>query len=154
MKICTIVAGVFVRAYMNNKMSFSELIRSEEELLERLLSASQRQLKLVDEGQVTLLIQHLGLRQHLWNEFEQLELQLAPYRGIPPEKRVWNNAEERQKTEAAVNRCKDLMEQILANDQQSLSATATQKDEVEAQLRRVRRATTVAPAYLKQSQLK
>ena len=134
-------------------MSFSELIRSEEELLKRLLLISQRQLELANDGNVTILIEHLGQRQRLWDEFEWLEQQLMPYKGISPERRVWKNAEERQQTEAALNRCKELMEQILANDQMSLATTAMQKKEVEAQLRRVQRAAIVAPAYMKQSQL-
>ena len=134
-------------------MSFSELIRSEEELLQRLLLVSQRQVELVNEGNVTALIQHLGQRQKLWNEFELLEQQLAPHKGVPPERRVWKSPEERQLTEMALNRCKDLMERILANDQISLTTTAAQKDEVEEQLRRVQRSTTAATGYLKQSQL-
>ena len=132
-------------------MSFSELIRSEEALLNRLLLVSQRQLELVQEGNVTILEQHLGQQQKLWNEFELLEQQLAPHKGIPSEKRVWFNTDERQMTEAAVNRCKDLMKKILANVQVSMAAFAAQKDEAEEQLRRVQRAAAVAPAYLKQS---
>jgi len=134
-------------------MSFSELIQSEEELLKRLLLVSQRQLELVQAGNVTMLIQHLGQRQQLWNEFELLEQQLVPYKGVPSERRVWKSAEERQITEAALNRCKDLMEQILEIDQKSLTMTAAQKDEIEEQLHRVQRATTVAPAYQKQSHM-
>jgi len=134
-------------------MSFSELIQREEELLKRLLLVSQRQLELVQAGNVTMLIQHLGQRQQLWNEFELLEQQLVPHKGIPSEQRVWNSVEERQMTEAALSRCKELMEQILANDQTSLTLTAAQKEEVEEQLLRVRRAATVAPEYLKQSDL-
>jgi len=134
-------------------MTFSELIRSEEELLKRLLLVSQRQLELVEEGNVTVLIQHLGQRQQLWNEFEFLEQQLAPHKGIPPEHRVWRNAEERQMTEVSLNRCKELLEKILENDQACLTKTATQKEEVEGQLQRIQRGAPVATAYGRQSQL-
>jgi len=132
-------------------MTFPELIRSKEEILKRLLIVSQRQLKLVQEGDATVLIQHLGQRQQLWNEFELLEKQLEPHKGIPPERRVWKSAEERQMTEAALNRCKVLMEQILANDQESITITAAAKDEMEARLSQVQRAPTVVTEYLKQS---
>jgi len=134
-------------------MTFTELIRSEEELLKRLLLVSQRQLELVEEGNVTTLIQHLGQRQQLWNEFEFLEQQLAPHKRIPPEHRVWKSADERQMTEASLNRCKDLLEQILENDQICLTKTAAQKDEVEGQLQRIQRGAPVATAYGRQSQL-
>ena len=134
-------------------MTFSELIRSEEELLKRLLLVSQRQLELVEEGNVTILIQHLGQRQQLWNEFELLEQQLAPHKGIPPESRVWRNTNERQMTEASLNRCKDLLGKILEIDQMSLTKTAAQKDEVEGQLQRIQRGAPAATAYGRQSQL-
>ena len=133
--------------------TFSELIRSQEALLKRLLLVSQRQLEIVEEGNVTVLIQHLGKRQQLWNEFELLEQQLAPHKEIPPEHRTWKNAEEREMTTAALDRCKGLLEQILANDEICLTKTAEQKDEVEEQLGRVQRGTPVASAYGRQSQL-
>ena len=133
--------------------TFSELIRSQEALLKRLLLVSQRQLEIVEEGNVTVLIQHLGKRQQLWNEFELLEQQLAPHKEIPPEHRIWNNTEEREMTTAALDRCKGLLEQILANDEICLTKTAEQKDEVEEQLGRVQRGTPVASAYGRQSQL-
>jgi len=131
--------------------SFAELIRNEEEILKRLLLVSQRQLEIVEEGNVTVLIQHLGARQQLWSEFELLEQQLGPHKGIAPESRVWQSAAERQLTESALNRCKELLERILENDQICLTKTAAQKDEVEKQLNRVQRGGNVALAYLKQS---
>jgi len=132
-------------------MSFSELIRREEELLQRMLLISQRQLEIVDLGNATILIEHLGLRERLWHEFELLEQQLTPHKGIPPEQRVWKNAEERHLTESTLNRCKALLEEIMVNDQLSIEKTAARRDDVAEQLRRIQRTGTVAPAYLKQS---
>ena len=134
-------------------MSFSELIRNEEELLKRLLSVSQRQVEIVDMGNATVLVQHLEQRERLWQEFELLERQLMPHKGVPPERRVWKSAEERQLTELSLNRCKMLLEEIMANDQISFAKATEQKDKAEKDLRRVQLATTVAPAYAKQSQM-
>ena len=134
-------------------LSFSELIRREEEVLKRLLVVSQRQLELVQTGNGTVLIQHLGQRQRLWNEFEELEQQLTPHKSVPSERRVWRNVEERNLTEATLNRCKTLLEEIMANDQISLEKAAEQKDKAEQDLRRVQLAKTAAPAYLQQSRL-
>ena len=131
--------------------SFAELIRSEEEILQRLLLVSQRQLEIVEAGNITVLIQYLGMRQQLWGEFELLEQQLGPHKGIAPESRSWKSAAERQLTESALNRCKDLLEKILENDQICLTKTAAQKDEVEKQLHRVQRGGNVALAYMRQS---
>jgi len=132
-------------------MFFSELIRHEEELLNRLLLISQRQVEIVNLGNATVLVQHLEQRERLWQEFELLEKQLTPHKGVPPESRVWKSAEERQLTEVSLNRCKTLLEEIMANDQISFAKAAEQKEKAEKDLRRVQLATTVVPAYAKQS---
>jgi hypothetical protein len=134
-------------------MSFSELIRSEEELLQRLLVVSQRQLEIVELGNSSLLVQHLTRRERLWNEFELLEQKLTPFKGIPAEKRVWESADERLLTESALNHCKTLLEEIMANDQISLEKAAELKDKAEKDMRRVQLSRNVVPAYAKQSQL-
>ena len=134
-------------------MNFSELIRSEEELLKRLLLVSQRQLEIVEAGNAAVLVEYLGQRQRLWHEFELLERQLATHKGIPPENRVWKSAEERQQTELSLNRCKMLLEEIMANDQISFTKAAELKENVEKDLRRVQLSKNAAPAYMKQSRL-
>jgi len=134
-------------------MSFSELIRNEEELLRRLLLVSQRQLEIVNMGNAAVLVQHLEQRERLWQEFEMLERQLIPHKGISPEKRTWKSVEERQLTELSLNKCKALLEEIMANDQISLAKAAEQKDKAEKDLRRVQLATTAVPAYARQSHM-
>ena len=134
-------------------MSFSELIQSEKELLQRLLVVSQRQLEIVELGNSSLLVQHLARRERLWSEFELLEQKLTPFKGIPAEKRVWESADERLLTESALNHCKTLLEEIMANDQISLTKAAELKDKAEKDMRRVQLSRNVVPAYAKQSQL-
>jgi hypothetical protein len=138
---------------MDTPKSFAELIHSEEELLKQLLWVSQRQIEIVNMGNMSVLLQHLGQRERLWDEFDLLEKQLAPHKGISPEQRTWINADERQATESALNRCKELLEQIMANDHVSLTKTEEDKDKLEKDIRRIQLAATVAPAYAKQSQL-
>ena len=131
--------------------SFSELIRREEEFLKRLLVVSQRQLELAQAGSGTILNQLLERRERLWNEFEQLEEQLAPHKRVPPEQRIWKSPEERQLTESALNRCKALLEEIMANDQISLEKVEKHKNKAEQDFRRVQLTKPAATKYLKQS---
>lgn len=128
-------------------MTFPELIRNQEEVLQRLLLFSQRQREIVDKDNPTLLLEHLGQRERLWHEFEQLDQQLSPHKGIPPERRVWRSDAERQLTEASQNRCLSLLEEIMANDEISLAKAAELKDEKEKDLRRIQRAKTAASGY-------
>jgi hypothetical protein len=134
-------------------MSFPELIKSQEELLTRLLLVSQRQLEIVELGSPSVLVDYLGQRERLWHEFEVLDRQLAPHKGIPLEQRPWQSADERQTTESALNRCEELLKQILANDEMSFTKLAEQKEKAEKDLRRVRLSMTAVPAYARQSQL-
>jgi hypothetical protein len=138
---------------MDTPKSFAELIHSEEELLKRLLWVSQRQIEIVNMGNMSVLLQHLEQRDRLWDEFDLLEKQLAPHKAIPPEQRIWHCTEEREATESARVRCKELLEQIMANDQISLTKTEEDKNKLEKDIRRIQLAATVAPAYAKQSQL-
>jgi ABC-type uncharacterized transport system ATPase subunit len=133
--------------------TFSSLIRKEEELLERLLYVSQRQLEIVRDGNMTTLLEHLGQRQQLWNEFEVLEEQLKPHKEIPSEERIWSNTGERQSTEDSWNRCKTLLEEIMTTDNVSLTETSVQKTETESQIKRVQKVRNVVPAYAKHSNL-
>ena len=133
--------------------TFPELIRSEEEMLKRLLLVSQRQMEVVEEGDFTVQLPYLlGKWQQLWNEFELLDRQLAPHKETLPENRVWKSMAERQITEFAQDRCKELLKTILDNYQICLTKMAAQKDEVAAQLRRIQRGGNTALGYMRQSQ--
>ena len=132
-------------------MTFPELIQSQEEILRRLLLVSQHQLEIVEQGDPTILVMYLEQRGQLWGEFEVLQEQLAPHKGVPPEQRVWNNAEERRLTELAMKHCEELLKEILMNDQISMAAAEELKKKVEQDLRRVQVAKTAAPGYARQS---
>ena len=134
-------------------MTFFELIQSQTELLRRLLQVSQQQLEVVERGDPVVLVQYLEHRGRLWGEFELLQQQLEPHKGIPPEQRVWNNAQEREITESAVQQCTKLLQEILAYDQVSLSKGEELKEKVAKDLRRVQLSKNAAPAYIRQSQM-
>jgi len=134
-------------------MTFPDLIRSEEELLKRLLVVSQRQLEVAEAGEDSTLLSLLWQWEQLWNEFMLVDQQLAPYKGIPAEQRVWKSAAERQLTESALNRCEELLKTILENYQTCLTKMAERKDEAAEQVRRIQQGGSVAAAYSRQSKI-
>jgi len=127
--------------------ALSELIRRKEELLRRLLPISVCQLEIVRRSDMTALLQHLGQKQRVMDEFEDVERLLAPFREIPPEKRKWKDETERLETGAAMERCTAMLEEILRNDSISTEELSIQKTEVKEQLRRVRQGSHVSSAY-------
>jgi len=132
-----------------HNMTFPELIRGQEEVLRRVLLASERQIAVVEQGNPTALLEHLGQRERLWHEFEVLEQQLAPHKGIPLERRVWRSPEERHATEASLAHCTILLSEIMTNDETSLAKAAEIKAEKEKDLLRVRRGKNAAAGYAK-----
>jgi len=133
-----------------NTMTFPELIRGQEEVLRRVLQASERQITIVEQGNPTILIEHLGQRKRLWAEFEVLDEQLAPHKGIPPERRIWRNLEERHATEASLARCTILLSEIMTNDETSFAKAVEIKDEREKDLLRIRRGRNAVAGYARQ----
>ncbi len=130
-----------------NSEFFSDLIRAKEKILERLLPISERQLKLVREGDVSLLLQLLGQKQKMFDEFEKIERRLAPHRDVPPESRRWKSEKERVDTEAAIARCTERLAEILRLDEQSMQEMSEQKTAVEEQVRRLHQGSRLHAAY-------
>ncbi|MDR2756616.1 MAG: hypothetical protein LBC20_13000 [Planctomycetaceae bacterium] len=126
-----------------------ELIRRKEELLRHLLPISVQQLKIVRQNNLTVLLQHLAVKQRLMNEFEAIEQQLRPFQAIPPEERQWENESERLEIDKTIERCALILEEIIQNDSISMEELRGQKTEVEIQLRRVRQGSRVSDSYKK-----
>jgi hypothetical protein len=146
-----LIAFVSLFVTGDEKTMFSELIRKKEAILRRLYLISVRQLEIVRRSDITALIQHLGQKQRVIDEFEEVESQLAPYRDAAPEKRKWKNETERLETAAAVERCAIVLREIIQNDTTSTEEVAAQRHEFETQLRQLRQSSKVISAYTKNS---
>lgn len=136
---------------INPKKTFSELIQEEESILTRLFLLSSKQLEIVRDGNITKLLDFLIRKQSVVNEFEQINALLKPFRDIPPEDRQWSSERERQRTEESLERCKEFLEQIVANDELSTGELVEQKYETGRQLRELKKSATVNASYAKQA---
>jgi len=130
--------------------SFSALMKAMESILERLRSVSDRQLKFVRNGDISLLNQLLGHKYKLIEERDRISRRLEPHLSVPPEERRWNSETEKQETEAARTHCERLLAEILRIDQQGLQMMTEQKSAVEDQLRRIHQGSRLHAAYSKQ----
>ncbi len=118
--------------------TFSALIRQKENILERLVPISKRQLEFVRNGNSDLLLKFLQRKLAMMDEFEEIERRLAPLRDISPEDRIWIDEQDREETRKAMKRCEEHLAAILANDEKSTSELAQMTEEVKTQLRQVR----------------
>ena len=130
--------------------SFPALIRAMESILERLRSVSERQLKFVQDDDEVSLERLLGHKLKLFDERERISRCLDPHRDIPEEQRRWSSETERQETEAARDRCQQLLAEILRFDEQSIQLKAEQIEDVKDQLRRINQGSRLHAAYSKQ----
>lgn len=133
------------------KVRFSELIRREENVLAQLLPFSARQLEIVRGGDTSLLLQFLGRKQSLMDEFESIENELASFQDIPWKERLWTDDREQAETKRAIDRCAALMEKILENDRQSTDELAVEITELQEQIRRIRMSSQAPLVYAKQN---
>ena len=128
-------------------------MKAMESILERLRSVSERQLKFVQDEDDTLLQRLLGHKLKLFNERERIARRLDPYRNIPEEERRWNSETERQETEAARDRCQQLLAETLRLDEQSIQLKSKQIEDVKEQLRRINQGSRLHAAYSKQKRM-
>ena len=130
--------------------SFATLMKAMESILERLHSVSERQLKFVQEGDISMLNQLFGHKYKLIEERDRINRQLEPHLSVPPEERHWNSGTEKQETEAVRTHCEQLLAEILRIDQQGIQIMSEQKSAVEDQLRRIHQGSRLHAAYSKQ----
>ncbi len=118
--------------------TFSELIRQKENILQRLVPISKRQLELVRNGDSALLLKFLQRKLAVMDEFEEIERRLTPLRDIPPEDRTWTSEREREETRKAIKRCEECLAAIIANDAMSTNELANVTEDIKSQLRQIR----------------
>ncbi len=119
-------------------------------VLERLYCLSQRQLEIVRNGEITVLLDLLGTKQKILGELEAAERRLDPYRDTPPEKRVWNSREERHRCDQLVKSCETALAAILECDRTSERLMKEKKDDVQKELQRLN-GRRVSTEYVRQT---
>ena len=126
-------------------------MQSRVSILEQLLQVSEKQLHLVQLGDMTLLLQLLARKQKVLEAFEALERQLDPYRNIEPQDRTWTSEQERLDCDAAIQKGRELLAEILKLDQQSETELAQQKDDTLRQMQKMDTTGKAAAVYAKQN---
>lgn len=130
---------------------FTRLLRQKENVLRRLLPVSKRQLEIVRSENVEDLLSHLGRKSKLTDELEDIERQLVPFKALSPEERVWKNEEERNEVRDILERCNELLKQILEWDRQSTEELAAQRMQTETELKQARQSAQVHNAYARRT---
>ena len=107
----------------------AELIRSKCACLRQLCDMGQRQLELIDQGNMTALLDVLAAKQRVLWRLQQIERALDPFRDQDPDQRHWRTPELRRRCAEEVKQCEALLGEIVSREKLSESALIRRRDE-------------------------
>ena len=93
-----------------------QLVRAQYTCLVQLRDLGRRQLELIDQGNVTGLLDVLSVKQKPLSDIQRIEKALDPYRGQDPEQRQWRSPQDRAACARLVEQCETLLKEIVAQE--------------------------------------
>jgi hypothetical protein len=129
----------------------AELIRNKRECLVQLREMGRRQLELIDDGDMTALLDVLAAKQRLLEKLQQIERGLDPFRGQDPGRRHWRTPEDRRLCTEQLQLCERLLAEIISQEKCSESALLRRRDEAARRLQSAYLAGQAREAYTAQS---
>jgi hypothetical protein len=114
--------------------ALARLVRAKRDCLLQLRELGQRQLPLIDAGDMTTLLDLLAVKQRYLAKLQQIERALDPFRGQDPERRQWRTPEARAECAADLKQCESLLAEIVDREQRGEGALRARRDETARQL--------------------
>lgn len=115
--------------------------------LEQLHALGRRQIELISQGDMTLLIQVLAAKHNVLAELQQTEKRLDPFRGQQPEARRWRDEALRLRCAEVVGRADQLFREILEQEKRAEAELARHRDETAKRLQMAHTAGHARAAY-------
>ncbi|MDW8037253.1 MAG: hypothetical protein RMI90_04340 [Thermoguttaceae bacterium] len=113
----------------------AELVAQKYQLLQSVQELVLRQGELIHKGEMTALLEVLGVKQRLLEEIQAVEQQLAPFRQQAPQSRRWRNELLRQQTAALVERCQQLLAEILQQEKHCETQLLRRREQIVGEMR-------------------
>ena len=124
-----------------------QLVRARYTCLVQLRDLGRRQMELIDQDNVTGLLDLLTVKQKPLNDIQRIEKALDPYRGQDPEKRQWPSPENRADCARLVAECDKMLKEIVAQEKHCEETMVEKRDATALQLQRLRAAGQAHGAY-------
>lgn len=115
--------------------------------LEQLHALGRRQIELIGEGDMTLLIQVLAAKHNVLAELQHTEKRLDPFRGQQPEARRWRHETLRERCAEVVCKSDRLFREILEQEKRAETELARHRDETAQRLQIAHTAGHARAAY-------
>ena len=125
----------------------AELVARRHGLLGQLHAIGRRQVDLIEQGDMTQLLQVLSVKHHLLAEVQQVEKRLDPFRGQDPNARAWRTNEGRQQCAKLVGQSDVLLREILEQERLGELRLRHYRDEAASRLQMAHAAGHARTAY-------
>jgi hypothetical protein len=124
-----------------------QLVRARYTCLTRLRDLGRQQMQLIDQNNVTGLLDLLSLKQKPLSDIQRIEKALDPYRTQDPEKRQWPSAEDRASCARLVQECEAMLREIVVQEKRCEETMVQKRDATAVQLQRLRAVGQAHGAY-------
>jgi hypothetical protein len=124
-----------------------QLVRARYTCLMQLRELGIRQLALIDQDNVTALLDLLSAKQKPLNDIQRIERALDPYRSEDPQQRPWHSLEDRANCAGLVKKCETLLKEIVAAEKQCEETMLQKREATAIRLRQLRSAGQAHEAY-------
>ncbi len=128
----------------------AELIHNKRECLLQLREMGRRQFELIDEGEMTALLDVLTTKQRLLDKLQPIERALDPFRDQDPNQRRWRTAEGRRLCTEQLEQCERLLAEIISQEKCSEGTLLKRRDEAANRLQSAHLAGQAREAYTAQ----
>ena len=133
---------------MNNSNQLAAAMARKAQLLELLRRLGEAQLSLVNEGDMSRLMQVLGSKDSLLTQLQHVEIQLDPFRNEEPDERRWESAAAREACQRDAQRCAVLLAEIVALEKKSEAEMTVRRDATARQLQGMYGSQEAQGAYI------
>ena len=123
------------------------LIESKLHLLTEMQEMSIAQSDFVAQHDMSSLMSLLSRKQELMESLKEVQSRLEPFQPQDPEQRIWPNSARRKTCQSMIERCNQLLQQMIVMENRSLDNMTLQREIVAAQLQQNINATTLQNAY-------
>jgi hypothetical protein len=130
-----------------------DLIRAKRECLLQLRDMGRRQSGLIDEGNMTALLDILAAKQRPLVTLQRIERALDPFRRQDPEKREWRTPALRAQCAEQLEECETLLAEIISQEKCCEAAMVRRRDETALRLQGAHLADHARQAYVPQTDI-
>jgi len=137
-----------------NTSLLADLVRRKRTCIEQLRDLAEKQMALIEQDQITALLDLLAHKQRVLVRLQQVEVAMRPFHARTPEADEWASAAERRQCADDLEACKRLLAELVAREKESEGALTRRRDAAQAALQGTHLAIQARNAYNTRPQTK